>query len=145
MTVTAAATYRLTAMELEALMASRLLPRSRALAASTWRRMSPTAICWSLKKKRQLIKKAGFRPRLFLSLMHRFLPVLEQRRKKIFDHTPGAGFDFDGHGHAGGKADQSFIDLHLCFVERDAGGVDEFLAFGFTCFIFSTGFILAVR
>lgn len=48
--------------------------------------------------------------------------------EEVFDDVSGAGFDFGGDGHAGAEADQAVVDLHTGFGERDAGGIDEFLA-----------------
>lgn len=53
--------------------------------------------------------------------------VPHQRRQQIFDDAPQPGLDLDRHRHTGRQVDQLVLDLHLRAVERDAGGVEQFL------------------
>ena len=77
--------------------------------------------------------------------MQCFLAVLEQWREEIFDHTSCACFNLHSNGHAGGEVDQAIIDLHLCFVECNAGYIDQLLTFGLAGFVFGTGFFLVLQ
>ena len=57
-------------------------------------------------------------------------------RKKIVDDAAGAGFDFNGDGHAGLKVDKTVVHLHLCVFKRHPRGIDKLLAFGLAAVAF---------